>query len=163
MTDTFSQEEVKTYLAQVNGDIEKGRIDPVALRKDFSFYQARIRGFDFEIHGERIRMEVACVDWLKENTGEPNPYLPEVLIFHDVVQLYYKNREDRKEVRIFDLQALTISDLLIESKDLYTHRADRGGKPIALDVQMPLEDTELIILCSQFEIHVDHRVVVVGP
>ncbi|MDX1763165.1 MAG: hypothetical protein R3231_02470 [bacterium] len=160
MTETFSPEQVKAYLAQVNQDIEKGRIDPMALKNDFSFHQARIQAFEFDIHAERIQMEVACVDWLKENTGSPNPYLPQVLLFHDVVQLYYKNREARKEVRIFDLQALTISDLLIESKELYTHRAD-SGRPIALDVQMPLDDTELIILCSQFEIHVDGRVVMV--
>lgn len=163
MTETFSAAQVQEYLATVNADIEKGRIDPAALRNDFSFHMARIEEIDFDIRHERIRIGVSCVDWLKENTGTKNPYLPNVLTFHDVVQFYYKNREERGEPKIFDLQALTISDLLVESKELYQYRTAAGGKPISLDIQMPLEDAELIILCSEFEIRVGERVVVVGP
>ncbi len=163
MNETYSNEQVEQYLSKVNADIEKGRIDPEELRNDFTFHQARIDGIEFDLYKEQIRMDVSLVDWLKENTGTVNPYLPHKLVFHDMVQFFYKNREERKEPKIFELQAQPISERLIEAKDLYARRVEAGGKPIVLDIQMPLEDTELVILCSELEIYVGDRIVVVVP
>jgi hypothetical protein len=163
MNEDYSNEQVEQYLSKVNEDIEKGRITSEDLRNDFTFHQARIDGIELDLCKEQIRMDISPVDWLKENTGSVNPYLPHRLIFHDMVQIYYRSREERKETRIFDLQAQPFSERLIEAKDLYAHRVEAGGKPIGLDIQMPLEDTELIILCSELEIFVGDRVVVVAP
>ena len=108
-------------------------------------------------------MDVACVDWLRENTGVANPYLPERLVFHDAVQFYYKNREERTEPRIFDCRPLTVSELLLECETLYADR-ERAGRPkIGLDVQMPLDDSELVILCSAMEVRAGARSLLVVP
>jgi hypothetical protein len=163
MNESYSNQEVEQYLAKVNADIEKGRIDPDTFANDFSFHQALIQDVALDLKNEKLILEVSCVDWLKENSGTANPYLPHKLVFHDMVQFYYKNREERKEPRIFDLKAMTLSNLLMESKDLYVHREEAGYKPIALDIQMPLEDSECIVLCSELEVHIGDRMVMVGP
>jgi hypothetical protein len=162
MPDSYSQQQAQDYLAQVNADIEQGRINPERFGNDFSFHQARIQGLEIDLDRERLRMDLCCRDWLQENTGVFNPYLPHRLVFRDMVQFHYRNREERKEPKIFDLKALTISDLLVEAKDLYAYRVESGRKPISLDVQMPLEDSELVILCSELEVHVGDRMVTVG-
>lgn len=162
MNEPYSEQKVQEYLSKVNDAIDQGRIDPATFAECFSFHQARIRSVQLDLAKEKLSMDLSCVDWLHENTGTDNPYLPHRLVFHDMVQFYYKNREERREPTIFDLKALTISELLIEAKDLYSHREKAGGRPVALDIQMPLEDSELIILCSEFEVHVGERAVVVG-
>ena len=163
MEDFYADPQVKQYLSKVNEDIGRGRMNPETFREDFSFHQALIQRVDLDLHKEVFCLEIECKDWLKENTGTVNPYLPHRLVFHDVVQIYYKNREPRVEPRLFDLQALTFSDFLIEAKDLYANRVPAGRKPICMDIQMPLEDSEMIILCSEFEVHVGGRMVVVAP
>lgn len=163
MNEPYSNQDVEQYLGKVNADIEKGRIHPDLFAEDFSFHQALIQDIELDLRNEKLILEISCVDWLKENTGTANPYLPHKLIFHDMVQLYYKNREERNEPRIFDLKAMTLSNLLVESKDLYAHREEAGHKPIALDIQMPLEDSECIVLCSELEVHVGDRTLVVAP
>ncbi len=162
MNETFSNAQVKAYLTKVGEDLSRGRIDAETLRNDFSFHRARIEGFSFDMNREVLTVDVACKDWLKANTGTANPYLPSRLIFHDVVQLLYRNHLPRTEVRIHDLQVLTVSERLLEAKALYTSRRAAGGRPIALDVQMPLEDTELVILCAALDVHVGGRVVTVA-
>ncbi|OIP62216.1 MAG: hypothetical protein CO150_08695 [Nitrospirae bacterium CG_4_9_14_3_um_filter_53_35] len=163
MEDFYADPQVKQYLSKVNEDIGRGRMSPETFREDFSFHQALIQRAELDLQKEVLSLEIECKDWLKENTGAANPYLAHRLNFHDVVQIYYKNREPRVEPRIFDLQALTISDFLIEAKDLYANRVPAGRKPILLDIQMPLEDSEMIILCSEFEVYAGDRMVIVGP
>ena len=162
MEDFYADPQVKQYLSKVNEDIMRGRMSPETFREDFSFHQALIQRVELDLQKEVFCLEIECKDWLKENTGTANPHLPHRLVFHDTVQVYYKNREPRVEPRIFDLQALTISDFLIEAKDLYSHRTSAGQKPICMDIQMPLEDSEMIILCSEFEVYVGDRMVIVG-
>jgi hypothetical protein len=163
MNEPYSSGEVEKYLSKVNSDLDLGAMDSVTFHNDFSFHQARILGIECDLLKEILAIDVACVDWLKENTGVSNPYLPNRLVFRDMVQFYYKNREVRKEPKIFDLKAMTVSEYLIEAKDLYSHRVEGGGKPISLDIQMPLEDSEVIILCSEFDVHVGERMITVGP
>ncbi len=162
MNESFSNAQVKAYLTKVAEDLSRVRIDAETLRGDFSFHRARIDGLAFDIHREMLTMDVVCEDWLKANTGTTNPYLPSRLVFHDVVQFLYRNHLARTEVRIHDLQVLTVSERLLEAQELYKRRAAGGRRPIGLDVQMPLEDTELVILCSALEVHVGARVVTVA-
>ncbi len=162
MSESYSNQDVEQYLSRISDNIDRGRIDPETFGNDFSFHQALIKGVELDLENEKLSLDISCVDWLKENTGTANPHLPHKLVFHDMVQFYYKNRELRKEPRIFDLKAMTISELLVDSKDLYAHREGAGRKPIVLDIQMPLEDSEFIVLCSELEVHVGHRVLVVG-
>ncbi len=161
INESFSNAQVKAYLAKVTEDLSQGRIDAETLRSDFSFHQARIDRFAFDVDREMVTVDVACEDWLKANTGTANPYLPSQLVFHDVVQFLYRNHLERTEVRIHDLQVLTASERLMEAKELYKSRVAGGRRPITLDVQMPLEDTEMVILCSALDVHVGKRVVTV--
>jgi len=163
MSTSYSPEQARAYLERLRGQVEQGRIRAALFPELFSLHGAVIRTLDFDLAREEIRMEIACVDWLRENTGVVNPYLPERLVFRDAVQFYYKNREERSEPRIFDCRPLTVSELLLESETLYAER-ERSGRPkICLDVQMPLDDSELVILCSALELHTAGRVVVVVP
>lgn len=162
MDETYSVEQIKEYLANVEAEVHKGRIDPETFGTTFAFYQAKILEFDLDLKNEKLRVDVVCIDWLKENTGTVNPYIPHKLVFHDTVQFMYRNRAERQEFVLYDLKALTISDRLMESKDLYAFREESGLKPIVLDIQMPLEDSELLFLCSEFEVHVGDQVIMVG-
>jgi hypothetical protein len=163
MTENYSDDQVREYLAKVDRDIAEGRIDANTCRQDFSFHQARIESVEFDIHAEELQIDVRCEDWLKRNSGISNPHLPHRLVFRDVVQIYYRNRLERTEPKIFELTPLVISERLIEAKELYRYRVEGGGKPIALEINMPLEDTELVLLCSDFDIHVGERIVTVVP
>jgi len=150
-------------LEKVGRDIAGGRIDSETFRNDFSLHQAEVKSFDFDIHTEEVRIDLCCRDWLQDNSGMANPYLPHRLLFRDVVQIYYRNRMERNGLRIFDLTPLSVSERLIEAKDLYQYRVDAGWKAIALEINMPLEDTELVLLCSEFDVHVGEAVVTVIP
>ncbi|NOY53747.1 MAG: hypothetical protein GXP58_09030 [Deltaproteobacteria bacterium] len=163
MTESYSDEQVREYLKKVEADIAGGRIDSETFRNDFSLHQAEVRKFDFDIDAEEVRVDFLCRDWLKANSGTVNPFLPHRIVFRDVVQIYYRNRVERDRLRIFDLAPLSVSERLLEAKDLYQYRVDSGKKPIALEVDMPLEDTELAILCSEFDVYVGDSVVTVIP
>ncbi len=163
MTEEYSDQQIREYLEKVEADIAGGRIDSETFRQDFSFHQAEVEKVDFDIHAEKLLIHLRCQDWLRINSGTVNPYLPHQLVFRDVVQIYYRNRMQRDQLRIFDLAPLVISERLVEAKDLYQYRVDAGKKPIALEINMPLEDTELVLLCSEFDVHVGEAVVTVFP
>jgi len=163
MTENYSDDQVREYLKKVADDIAGGRIDSETFRQDFSFHQADVETVDLDLHGEEVRVDLRCQDWLRINSGTANPYLPHRLVFRDVVQIYYRNRVERDRLRIFDLTPLSISERLLEAKDLYRYRVDAGKKPIALEINMPLEDAELVLLCSEFDVHVGDRIVTVFP
>ncbi len=163
MTEEYSDKQIQEYLEKVENDIAGGRIDSETFRQDFSFHQAEVEKVDFDIDAEEVRIDLRCQDWLQVNSGTANPFLPHRLVFHDVVQIYYRNRMERNRLRIFDLTPLAVSERLIEAKDLYQYRVDAGKKPIALEIDMPLEDTELVLLCSEFDVHVGEAVVSVFP
>lgn len=163
MTEEYSDQQIREYLKKVNNDIAGGRIDSETFREDFSFHQADVEKVDFDIHTEEVRIELRCRDWLQVNSGMANPYLPHRLIFRDVVQIYYRNRVERDRLRIFDLTPLVVSERLLEAKELYQYRIDAGKNPIGLEINMPFEDTELAILCSEFDVYVGEAVVTVFP